>query len=268
MERLLNNLKQTSAVLLLAVLSCAIAQEVFNIKKTDNTILSIPTSEIETMYFSTGETVTGMGVTQESGVKDIDGNVYQTVTIGKQVWMKSDLKVTKFNDGSQIANVTDAKTWVDARSAAYSWYDNKAPVPGDPYGAMYNGYAASSGKICPKGWRVPTDNDWLELMKFCGQMGFDPPTKLKEKGTSHWEISSDKVTNETGFTALPTGLRTQNGIFQWRGETGKFWTSTEKESSVGSNLFHITFYKENSPLGSGPYSKNYGFCIRCIKDEF
>jgi uncharacterized protein (TIGR02145 family) len=259
------DLLSTMAVFLfMSFFGSLFAEETLYIKKTDNTVLSIPTSEIETMYFKKNGTVTGITGQTADGVKDIDGNVYQTVTIGKQTWMKSDLKVTRFNDGTPIANITGDKEWNETTGAAYSWYNNEIPASGDPYGAIYNGFSAINGKICPEGWRVPDINDWKELLKFCGTMGYDAPVKLKEAGISHWLKQNDTANNETGFTALPNGKRHNSGMFRFRTESGAWWTSTEKSSS----LTKMTIYTQNSPVAFGEYPKNYGFCIRCIKDEF
>ena len=107
--------------------------------------------------------------------------------------------------------------------------------------------------------------DWEDLMKHCGTMGYEPPIKLKEKGTAHWIKSSKKVTNETGFTALPTGNRRKYGQFRFRGEGGYWWTSTPNKDS---RLFRKTIYTANSPIGNGVYGKESGACLRCIKDEY
>jgi len=83
-------------------------------------------------------------------VTDADGNVYQTVKIGNQIWMAENLRTTKFNDGSLIPNVTDNVAWSNTATSAYCWYNNDM-VNANPYGALYNYYAASNPKIAPAG---------------------------------------------------------------------------------------------------------------------
>jgi uncharacterized protein (TIGR02145 family) len=136
-------------------------------------------------------------------VKDIDGNVYRTVTIGTQVWMAEDLKTTHYNDGTPIPYVTDHTEWANLKSGAYcwKWSDNNDESDKNIYGAFYNWYATAE-KLCPVGWHVPTDKDWETLVDFCG--GWEiAGGKLKEVGTEHWESPNIGATNEFGFTALP-----------------------------------------------------------------
>ena len=89
-----------------------------------------------------------------ASITDKDGNVYTSVTIGTQVWMVENLKTTKYNDGTPIPNVTDNTEWSNLTTPAYCWYDNDITKK-NPYGALYNGYAVRTGKLCPTGWHVP-----------------------------------------------------------------------------------------------------------------
>ncbi len=99
-------------------------------------------------------------------VTDIDGNVYNAVTIGTQVWMVENLKTTKYNDGNAISNVTDDAEWHSLTTDAYCWYDNNPSTYKADYGAMYNWYAVKTGKLCPTGWHVPLDAEWTILVSF------------------------------------------------------------------------------------------------------
>ncbi len=196
-------------------------------------------------------------------VQDVDGNTYNTVEIGTQTWMQSDLKVTKFNDGTPIAHVLESESWGSTTAPAYCWYDNESPVPSNPYGALYNGYAVSMGTLCPKGWHVPSVSELEELAKFCGPDSGDAPRKLKEAGRSHWEENPETVTNETGFTALPTGRRVVNGAFYIRGKVGHWWTNT----TIESRLKGMSMSSSNAPVYfSIGLSKPEGRSVRCIMD--
>jgi hypothetical protein len=101
-------------------------------------------------------------------IKDIDGNEYGIVTIGNQIWMAENLRTTKFNDGTPIPLVTNHEAWYKLNSPGYCWYDNDEKKYRDVYGALYNWYAVNTGKLCPKGWHVPSDAEWTELITFLG----------------------------------------------------------------------------------------------------
>lgn len=163
-------------------------------------------------------------------VTDIDGNIYHTVQIGTQIWMVENLKTTKFNDGTTIPLVTDNIAWSKLTTPAYCWNKNIENNK-DTYGALYNWYAVNTGKLCPKGWHVPTDNDWTILANYLGGETYDNKNiesktggKLKESGTIHWSSPNEGATNETGFTGLPGGSRAYyKGDFNEIGTMGDWW---------------------------------------------
>ena len=76
-------------------------------------------------------------------IKDIDGNVYKTVTIGTQTWMAENLKTSKYNDGSSIPNITDETQWTNTTAGAWCYYDND-DVNNAKYGKLYNWYTVNS----------------------------------------------------------------------------------------------------------------------------
>jgi uncharacterized protein (TIGR02145 family) len=200
-------------------------------------------------------------------ITDKDGNVYTSVTIGTQVWMVENLKTTKYNDGTSIPNVTDDTAWGSLYTDAYCWYNNDITNK-TPYGALYNWYAVYTGKLCPTGWHVPTDTEWYQLLLFIDPNASLSATvesqiaaiKLKEVGNTHWESSgqSTPATNETGFTALPAGVRWSYGCV-YIGQSAYYWPST----SVGTVRI-MWNYGDNVMRGSiGEYS---GASVRCMKD--
>jgi uncharacterized protein (TIGR02145 family) len=157
------------------------------------------------------------------GVKDIDNNRYEIVTIGTQTWMGENLKTTRYNDGSVIPLITDDNTaWETASTngaPAYTWYNNDASNL-ITYGALYNWYAIdtlSNGNknVCPTGWHVPTDVEWTTLTTYLGAGG-----KMKEAGLAHWTTPNTGATNESGFAGLPGGYRGTNGTFNDIGGDG------------------------------------------------
>jgi uncharacterized protein (TIGR02145 family) len=155
------------------------------------------------------------------GVKDIDNNRYDIITIGTQTWMAENLKTTRYNDGSLIPLITDGTAWGTAspnEAPGYCWYN--APNESTnliAYGALYNWYAINPStngnkNVCPVGWHVPTDGEWDILRDH-----LDPAAngntniaggKMKEAGLAHWITPNIGATNESGFAGLPGGFRT------------------------------------------------------------
>jgi uncharacterized protein (TIGR02145 family) len=196
-------------------------------------------------------------------VKDSDGNAYKTIKIGNQVWMAENLRTTTYGDGTPIAKVTDNTAWSEVKTGVYCWYDNDSATYAHNYGALYNWYAVETNKICPAGWHVPDDIEWLTLADYLG--GTDiAGGKLKETGTIHWNSPNAGATNESGFTALPGGNRSVDGTFYYIGINSQWWSSYEY--STGYAYTWRIYYNETNIFRSYNY-KPFGFSIRCIKDE-
>ena len=98
-----------------------------------------------------------------STVKDIDGNIYNTVSIGTQCWTKENLKTTKYKDGTAIPTGLNDAEWANTTTGAYAIYDNNA-ANNTTYGKLYNWYAVNTGNLAPAGWHVPTDAEWTTLI--------------------------------------------------------------------------------------------------------
>jgi uncharacterized protein (TIGR02145 family) len=205
----------------------------------------------------------GLTSCHPNSVKDIEGNQYKTVTIGTQVWMAENLKTTRYNDGTLIPEITDNDTWAKLTSPAYSWYNNDSIENKKMYGAIYNWYAINTNRLCPTGWHVPADSEWyttLASMEDSNLAG----GKLKEAGTSHWKIPNSGATNKSGFTALPGGYRSIEGIFNFIGISGYWWSSTEYDNSIA--FFYNLRYKYS--LAYKYRSEKFcGFSVRCIMDH-
>jgi uncharacterized protein (TIGR02145 family) len=211
-------------------------------------------------------------------VTDINGNIYHTLTIGNQVWMLENLKTTKYNDNTDISNVTDNAAWSALTTPGYCWYNNEAANK-DSYGALYNWYAINSGKLCPAGWHVPTKEDFMTLEVYLISNGYnynssasDNKYALAIASSTGW-LSNPEVgavgntdfsakRNASGFTALPGGYRPPSYFMQIR-EVGYFWSSTPNDNSTAWAIF-LHYYQ--SSVVSYFSGKNYGFSVRCIKD--
>jgi len=143
-------------------------------------------------------------------VTDIDGNVYETVLIGEQLWMAENLKVTHYNDGSEIPTDYSYSEWIELETGAYAVYQDDPLIAGI-YGNLYNWYTADDDRgVCPDGWHVPSDDEWTVLTDYLGGSYIAGGT-MKEEGHEHWIFYSDEITeettNESGFTGLPAGYR-------------------------------------------------------------
>lgn len=199
-------------------------------------------------------------------ITDIDGNVYSTVVIGKQIWIQENLRVTKYRNGDAIENVIDDTEWSMLETGAWCYYTNDSQYD-DPYGKLYNSFAITDARrICPKGWHVPSDDEWTALENFLG-VG-SAGAALKESGTTHWLSPNTGATNSSGFTALPGGYRGGTGVFPFvgidnLGSHGLWWSSTEFDEE---NLWIRTMGKDWNGLGRQEGNKWAGLSCRCILD--
>ena len=168
---------------------------------------------------------------------DKDGNIYNSVTIGTQMWITENLKTTKYSNGDASTNIAT-------------------------YGRLYTWYAViDSRNICPTGWHVPTDAEWETLKT---NLGGDTIAggKLKETGTMHWLTPNTGANNETGFTALPGGFRTLTGTYADLNLSCWLWSSSD-DSPLG---WGQSMHNNNDVLLRGGYNKPAGVSVRCIKD--
>jgi len=208
-------------------------------------------------------------------VSDFDGNVYNTVTIGTQIWMKENLKTTHYSDGAAIPLLNNKASWdtLTKYGKACCWYNDDIANK-NIYGAFYtwaaamNGAAGSSANpsgiqgACPTGWHLPSEAEWGYLRDFLGGILISGG-KLKETGTTHWMSPNGGATNETGFTALPAGLRNQFGDFGLVGQKAYFWCADE--DSITTAWMRFLGYKDGNLARSRAYMY-YGLSVRCLKD--
>lgn len=196
-------------------------------------------------------------------VTDINGNIYNTVTIGTQVWMAENLKTTSYSNGDPIPNVTGNIQWGNLNSAAWSHYNSSSQYE-NPYGKLYNWFAVNDNRnICPIGWHVPSDAEWTKLTDYLGGVSV-AVSKMKSTGTQFWQSPNQDATNESGFSGLPGGFRAYNGAFGWIRENGSWWSSTEK--SENANVAWHRSLTSNNSVGRGGNDKKTGFSVRCLKD--
>jgi uncharacterized protein (TIGR02145 family)/uncharacterized repeat protein (TIGR02543 family) len=193
---------------------------------------------------------------------DFDGNVYDTVTIGTQVWMVENLKTTRYNDGTAIPIVTDPGTWGGLLTPGYCWFNNDSANYGNTYGALYNWYAVNTGKLPPAGWHVASVLEWAVLTAFLGGDGV-AGGPLKEADTAHWSTPNIGATNTSGFSALPGGIRASTGAFLSFGNDGTWWSSTANGATISYD-WYIGYNSVSISLEND--GNTYGCSVRCVRD--
>ena len=193
-------------------------------------------------------------------VTDVDGNVYNSVVIGSQTWMKENLKTTRYRDSTAIPTGLDSATWRNTTSGAYTIYDNDT-ANNTIYGKLYNWYAVADPRnLCPTGWHVPTDAEFTQLTDY---LGGEAVAGGKMKATTLWNSPNEGATNSSGFSALPGGLRNNYGNYNNIGDNGYFWSATE---STGNSAWDRYLYFSYIDAPRYDTYQAAGFSVRCVKD--
>jgi uncharacterized protein (TIGR02145 family) len=193
---------------------------------------------------------------------DADNNNYTVVEIGSQIWMAENLMTTRYNDGTAIAypGINDYD-WNNNTRGAYAWYDNNEASNKDIYGALYNWKAINTGILCPSDWHVPTDHEWITLSDYLGGTNV-AGGKIKDTGTSYWYSPDNKSTNESGFSALPGGMRNLTGFSDIK-VGGHWWSSTFYRNLLRPSGWHLSSVSEILDKNI-TVSANEGLSVRCI----
>lgn len=177
--------------------------------------------------------------------------------------MKENLKTTRLNNNTTIKLVTVDTAWYNTMISGYCWYNNDSATYKNTYGALYNWYTVSTGKLCPAGYHVPTDSEWTTLTDTLGGESV-AGSKMKEAGTVHWLGPNADATNESEFTGLPGGYRDRDGTFACEKVYGYWWSSTAW--GFGSAWYRGLYYV-NGNVYNNMIFKNYGYSVRCVKDS-
>jgi uncharacterized protein (TIGR02145 family) len=224
--------------------------------------------------FSTGTPIPGVRCPGTPSVTDIDGNLYHTVQIGTQCWTQSNLKVSKYRNGDNILTGLSNTAWENTTGGSYAIYNND-PVNDGLYGKLYNHYAVLDTRgLCPTGWHVPSDGEWMQLVKYldpnadticsgCVQSGIAGGA-LKSAATQPtpggWNSPNMGASNSSGFTAVPGGQR-HLGFFFHLGNYGDWWTSSHSQTFAWNRYMGY-----NLGVGRDYKNRTDGFSIRCLKD--
>jgi uncharacterized protein (TIGR02145 family) len=213
-------------------------------------------------------------------VPDVDENIYNTVLIGNQCWMRENLRVTRYNDKTAIPldasggydGKTGGQTWSEQTIGSYTVYGNDSKNE-TIYGLLYNWYAAKGiaslgskvyKNICPKGWHVPTEAEWTILTTYLGGESI-AGGRLKMAGTAYWNSPNTGATNLSGFSALPGAARSYDGSFSGIRNIAFFWSATENGNYFAGK---IDLYCNNSIVyRDNKFGfKTLGASVRCLRD--
>jgi uncharacterized protein (TIGR02145 family) len=217
-------------------------------------------------------------------ISDIDGNSYNTLKIGAQCWLKENLKVTRYNDGTLIPDSTSSTFGIATFGVRTSY--PSAVVPGGyvaTYGYLYNWFAATdSRKLCPAGWKLPTDDEWTILIKSidpnavalsgAGQQSSTAGGAMKTIGTNHWADIDGfnwfiSGTNSSGFSAVGTGYRNKNALngTNFQGSAW-WWSATTDPSNSNKAWLRVVGYNDSRVTKSSTRDKPDGISVRCLKE--
>lgn len=203
--------------------------------------------------------------TRAQSVIDIDGNTYNTITLGTQIWMKENLKTTHFNNGDLIGTTALAIISNDSTSV-YQWSYNDDTLNINTYGRLYTWHVVNDSRnVCPAGWHVPSDIEMTNLANFLGGDTI-AGNKMKEAGTIHWATTNVSVTNSSSFTGLPGGFRGNPYGFININTLGNFWTSTPWGINTFPRAYTYQLKSTSSALVQSIAVANCGLSIRCLKD--
>ncbi len=217
-----------------------------------------------------------LGMDDAGTVTDIDGNVYAVIEMNEMEWMAENLRVTHYNNGDPIPNVTDPGDWSQLSTGAYVVYANDGSHA-DTFGKLYNWYAVDDDRgLCPAGWRVPADDEFEDLRLYLdpSAVGNDNNAggKLKATGTlgdngGLWTPPNTAAIDAYGFSALPGGGRFQGGGFAGMHDLAWFWSATPTPSDVLQRawIWYMsyntdTFYRNN-------YHRREGYAVRCVRED-
>jgi uncharacterized protein (TIGR02145 family) len=199
---------------------------------------------------------------------DTEEIVYRSIKIGAQTWMAENLKTSRYRNGDLIGttSVPSLNTTAEV-GPKYQWaYDgNENNV--EVYGRLYTWYTITDNRnVCPSGWHVPNDDEWATLEDYLGGWK-NAGGKLKESGTTHWQVPNEGANNESGFTALPGGMRFENGTFTYLGTVGLWWSSDEANPNSPSAMsWSVQYNSSVLSMGWTGDANGRGLSVRCIKD--
>lgn len=206
---------------------------------------------------------------QTDSISDIEGKQYKVVKIGDQWWMAENLAVGKFRNGDSIPFIKDNTEWETTSSAAYCYMGNKVQFQ-ETYGNLYNWQTVNDERgLCPEGWHVSSDEDWMEMEKYLGMSQTEAERMTAWRGTNEGtklKATTFEGTDEVGFGAVGTGYRAPDGQFLAMGTDNDYWTSTSYNNDGATEGILHGLLNSKTTVVRNYHVTNYGFCVRCVKD--
>jgi len=194
-------------------------------------------------------------------IKDIDGNKYNTIKIGKQVWTVQNLNVERYRNGDLIPQIKDENKLQNTTTGAWCYFWNNKEKD-KLFGKLYNWYAVTDPRgLTPKGWHIPNDNEWLELkhsfeyklaIKLFGEI--ISPRDFRDK--MDYVIKNDSVYLNRSDELLI-------GFFELFSKIGKFWSSSYDKYA---HVIHYNHSSINLNIINNIFKKEDFFYVRCVKD--
>ena len=221
--------------------------------------------------------------TEAASVTDQDGNTYDYLTYGDQVWTVENAAMVTYRDGTPIPQVTDPTEWTNLTTGAWCYYNNDETKP-----RLYNWYAVMgiheaetttpNKEFAPEGWHVSSDTEWTTLVEYLIANGYNYDGTTTENklakamaSTTGWNSSTgtgvpgndQSLNNSSGFNAVPVGTLGTSGSFNYEGSNAFFWSSTEDDTN-------IAWYRFLS-LNDSDFFRNYtykqlGLSVRFVRD--
>ena len=186
-------------------------------------------------------------------VADIDGNKYDVVKIGDLECFASNLKATKLNDGTPITNITD-EGWSQAEEPAFATFNSEENGE-----VVYNYAAVEKGNLCPEGWTVPTESEWMQIAA----------TYAAVENPEGWDqVPTTIGWDSTSFAAKAAGFRERNGNFYEEGNLGLWWTSTPHNEANAMYVFMKNIGKDSKKyvgLNKSHIGRTAGLNVRCVR---
>jgi uncharacterized protein (TIGR02145 family) len=204
------------------------------------------------------------GPAQCSSSITFDSHTYALVAIGTQCWFAENLRSDNYRNGEPIPGNLSSSEWASTVSGAQAVYNNDLGSLAN-YGRLYNWYAVNDSRgLCPSGFHVPSDGDWMTLEMALGMTSSDA-NSLGWRGTdqgTQMKMLTWGGTNSSGFSAFPGGSRDfGNGNFYWQGERGYWWSS----SPDGNDAWSRTLTEVPNVYRSTDFTR-HGISVRCVRD--
>jgi uncharacterized protein (TIGR02145 family) len=227
-------------------------------QKTTYFVRAFASNEVGTAYSNQIKLTTN---TASTTISDIEGNTYNTINIGNQIWMTSNLSTSRFRNGVYIPYILNSTQWATTKSPALSFYNHDNNFESN-YGKQYNWYAVADPQgLCPVGWHIPTNSDWTILSDNLGGLNL-AGGRMKNAGTTFWIFPSNG-TNSSGFNGLPGGFRNVDGTFGILLHNAYWWSATDENEQ---KAFSRSIVYTDNVLSVNSSLKNQGFSVRCLKD--